>query len=82
VESDSPAEDGGVVDGGGAAEEDGAGGTEADGRGPDITDTMLIGLRILPGISLKSRDDWLVEDGAPSCRSRGKTARYSTTTLQ
>jgi hypothetical protein len=33
-----------MVDGGGAAEEDGAGGT--DGRGPDITDTRLIGLRI------------------------------------
>jgi hypothetical protein len=46
-------EDGDMVDGGGAAEEDGgAGGTEADGRGPDITDTRLIGLRILPGISL------------------------------
>jgi hypothetical protein len=53
VESDNPAEDGSVVDGGGVAEEDGgAGGTEADGRGPDITDTRFIGLRILPGISL------------------------------
>jgi hypothetical protein len=53
VESDGAAEDGGVVDSGGAVEEDGgAGGTEADGRGPDITDTMLIGLRIQPGISL------------------------------
>jgi hypothetical protein len=53
MESNSAAEDGGVVDGGGAAEEDGGvGGTEADGRGPDITDTRLIGLRILPGISL------------------------------
>jgi hypothetical protein len=54
VGSNGTAEDGGVVvDGGGAAEDGGGGGVaEADGRDPDITDTRLIGLRILPGISL------------------------------
>jgi hypothetical protein len=53
VESDGAAEDGGVVVDGGAAEDGGGGGVaEADGRDPDITDTRLIGLRILPGISL------------------------------
>jgi hypothetical protein len=36
---------------GGGAEETG-GGAEAAGSEPDITDTRLIGLRILPGISL------------------------------
>jgi hypothetical protein len=54
VESNGAAADGGVVvDGGGAAEGGGGGGVaEADGRDPDITDTRLIGLRVLPGISL------------------------------
>jgi hypothetical protein len=54
VEANGAAEDGGVVvDGGGAAEDGGGGGiAEADGRDPDISDTRLIGLRILPGISL------------------------------
>jgi hypothetical protein len=41
--------DGAVVDGGGAFEEGDSG---AMGGAPDITDTRLIGLRILPGISL------------------------------
>jgi hypothetical protein len=40
---------GAVVDGGDAFEEGDSG---AMGGAPDITDTRLIGLRILPGISL------------------------------
>jgi hypothetical protein len=54
VESDGVAADGGVVvDGGGAAEAGGGGSVaEAAGREPDITDTRLIGLRVLPEISL------------------------------
>jgi hypothetical protein len=55
VEANGAAEDGGVVVGGDAAEDGGGGGVvEADGREPDITDTRLIGLRILPGISLSA----------------------------
>jgi hypothetical protein len=43
----------GAVESNGAAEDGGGGGVaEADGRDPDITDTRLIGFRILPGISL------------------------------
>jgi hypothetical protein len=38
-----------VVDGGGACDE---GDREAVGEMPDITDTRLIGFRILPGTSL------------------------------
>jgi hypothetical protein len=53
VESTGAAADGGVVVvvGGGAAEVGGGGVAEVD---PDITDTRLIGLRILPGISLNA----------------------------
>jgi hypothetical protein len=40
-----------VLDGGGAVVT--GGGTKADGRGPGITDTRLIGSRILPGVSLR-----------------------------
>jgi hypothetical protein len=40
---------GAIVDGGGACDEGDSG---AMGGAPDITDTRLIGFRILPGISL------------------------------
>jgi hypothetical protein len=51
VESAGSVEVGGgtVVDGGGVCD---AGDSGAMGGAPDITDTRLIGFRILPGISL------------------------------
>jgi hypothetical protein len=51
----------GAEKGGGGADDDTSGGAEETGGGaeaedsePDITDTRLIGLRILPGISRRA----------------------------
>jgi hypothetical protein len=52
---------GGAEKTGGSSEET-SGGAEADGTEPDITDTRLIGLRILPVIS-RSEYGWLGSEG-------------------
>jgi hypothetical protein len=50
--------------------EETSGGAEADGTEPDITDTRLIGLRILPVIS-RSEYGWLGFEGRERGRRRG-----------